>query len=65
MEVYRITQDASVHYITYSIVDWLPTFVSESPCRIITDSLRHCHDHKGLRVNAYVIMPTHLRIRGF
>ena len=26
----------------------------------MTNSLNHCHDHKGLRINAYAIMPTHM-----
>jgi REP-associated tyrosine transposase len=34
-------------------------FVSQNTCSIITDSLRYCH-HNKLRINAYVIMPTHL-----
>jgi hypothetical protein len=41
-------------------VDWLPVFVSEVACKIVTDSLAFCHEHKGLRTNACVIMPTHL-----
>jgi putative transposase len=60
METYRISDEASVYYVTYSIVDWLPVFVSESACRIVTDCFVHCQQHKGLCVNAYVIMPTHL-----
>ena len=60
MERYRIDPDAAVYFVTYSIVDWLPVFISEATCRIITDSLNFCHERKGLCVNAYVIMPTHL-----
>ena len=60
MERYRITADAAVYYVTYSIVEWLPVFVSEDVCRIVTDSLNFCHQNKGLRINAMVIMPTHL-----
>jgi REP element-mobilizing transposase RayT len=60
MERYRITPDSAVYYITYSVIDWLPVFVSESACRLVTDSLSFCHTNKGLRINAYVIMPTHL-----
>jgi putative transposase len=52
--------DASVYYVTYSIVDWLPVFVSEEACRIVANSLNYCHDQKELRINAYVIMPSHL-----
>ena len=60
METYRIHDDTSVYFVTYSVVSWLPLFVSERACRIVTDSLAFCHAHKGLRVNAYVIMPTHI-----
>ncbi len=60
MERYRIHDDVGIYYITMSVVNWLPVFVSEDPCRIVTDSLNYCHEHKGLRVNAYVIMPTHV-----
>ena len=59
MERYRVFSDGSLYFVTFTVVDWLPVFVSESSCRIITDSLNFCHEHKGLRVNAYVIMPTH------
>ncbi len=60
MERYRIHPDGAVYYVTYSVVEWLPVFVSEDACRIITDSLTYCHKHKRLRTNAYVIMPTHM-----
>ena len=59
-ERYRIVDDAHVYFVTYSIVQWLPVFVSDAPCRIITDSLKFCHEKKGLCTNAYVIMPTHM-----
>ncbi len=60
MERYRFVSEAGAYYVTFSIVDWLPVFVSEAACRIVTDSLNFCHEHKGLRTNAFVIMPTHM-----
>jgi putative transposase len=65
MERYRIHADAAVYYFTYSIVEWLPVFVSEAACKIVTDSLSFCHRAKGLRVNAFVIMPTHMHLIAF
>jgi putative transposase len=65
MERYRITSEAAVYYLTYSIVDWLPVFIDQSTCRIITDSLTFCHRQKSLRINAFVIMPTHLHLIAF
>jgi REP element-mobilizing transposase RayT len=60
MERYRFHADGSLFYVTFTVVDWLPVFVSEAAFQIVTDSLNFCHRHKGLRINAYVIMPTHL-----
>src|SRR5262249_31131775 len=58
MECYRIHPDAAVYYLTYSVVEWLPVFVSEASCKILTQSLTFCHREKQLRINAYVVMPT-------
>jgi REP element-mobilizing transposase RayT len=60
MERYRIGPDAAIYFVTFSIVAWLPVFVSEATCRIVTDSLTFCHREKMLRINAFVVMPTHL-----
>jgi putative transposase len=60
MERYRIHPDVSVYFVTYSIVDWLPVFISGAACDIVASSLYYCHELKGLRMNGYVIMPTHI-----
>ena len=65
MEKYRIRPEASVYFLTYSIVEWLPIFVDDAACGIVTESLAFCHRQKQLRVNAYVIMPTHLHLITF
>ena len=59
-ERYRISDEAHVYFVTYSIVEWLPVFVSEKACRIVTDSLNFCQQKKHLCTNAFVIMPTHM-----
>jgi len=60
MERYRFHADGTFFYVTFTVVDWLPVFVSEQACKLITDNLNFCHSNKGLRTNAYVIMPTHV-----
>lgn len=62
MERYCIAPECAVYFLTYSIIDWLPIFIAESPCKIITDSLTHCYHEKHLRINAYVVMPTHMHL---
>jgi hypothetical protein len=52
--------DAAVYYWTYSVVEWLPVFFSEESCKIVSESLTLRHREKQVRMNAYVIMPTHI-----
>ena len=60
MERYRIGADGGVYFVTMSVVEWLPVFVSEAACKIVAESLNFCHHNKALRINAYVVMPSHL-----
>jgi putative transposase len=60
MERYRIVKDVGLYYVTFSVVDWLPVFIDETACKIITESFNFCVTNKHLGVNAYLIMPTHL-----
>ncbi len=48
------------HFVTWTLTEWLPIFLSDAYCRILTDSLGYCRREKGLLVHAYVIMPTHM-----
>ena len=65
MERYRIHAEAAVYYLTYAIVEWLPVFVSQKTCAVVADSLGFCCRQKQLRINAFVIMPTHLHLIAF
>lgn len=56
MEVYHLHNDHALYFLI-SVIDWLPPFVSEQSCLIITDSLNFCHREKHLHINAFVIMP--------
>ena len=60
MERYRIAEGVGLYYVTFTVVEWLPVFIDETACRIITESFNFCVTNKHLGVNAYVIMPTHL-----
>jgi len=58
---YRIAEKGlQPHFITWTVEEWLPVFVSDSYCQLITDSLEYCRQQKGLLVHAYVVMPTHV-----
>jgi REP element-mobilizing transposase RayT len=65
METYHISEEVALYYFTFTVIDWLPVFVSEAPCKIVTESLNYCHREKSLRINAFVLMPTHLHLIAF
>ncbi len=62
METYQIQEGAALYYLTFTVIEWLPIFIAEEPCKILTDSLNYCHHHKSLRINTFVIMPTHAHL---
>ncbi len=60
MERYRIVEGVGLYFVTFTIVEWLPVFISEAACKVVIESFNFCVQNKFLRVNSYVIMPTHL-----
>ena len=60
MERYRLISGVGVYFVTFTVVEWLPVFIDETSCSIVTGSFNFCIEKKGLRVIAYVIMPNHL-----
>lgn len=65
MERYRIVGGVGLYYLTFSVIEWLPVFIDETTCKIITDSFNFCITNKSLGLNGYVIMPTHLHAIAF
>jgi REP element-mobilizing transposase RayT len=56
---YRVHHPDGAHFVTCTIVEWLPVFTSSPCCDIVVKSLEHCREHKGLRIYAWVILDTH------
>jgi len=56
---YRINEPESAHFVTSTVVEWLPVFTTKACCDIVVRSLEYCRKHKGLRVYAWVILDNH------
>jgi putative transposase len=56
---YRILHPDHAHFVTCTIVEWLPVFTSQACCDILVKSLQHCRQRKGLKIYAWVILDTH------
>jgi REP-associated tyrosine transposase len=56
---YRINTPDLAHFVTSTIVEWLPIFTSSGYCDIVVRSLLYCRAHKGLKIYAWVILENH------
>jgi putative transposase len=56
---YLIYHQDRAHFVTSTIVEWLPIFTSPACCDILVNSLRHCREHKMLKIYAWVILDNH------
>ena len=56
---FRAHQDIYFYLVTSTVTDWTPVFARPATCDVLIQSLRYCQERKGLRILAYVIMPTH------
>jgi REP element-mobilizing transposase RayT len=56
-----ISSQNFAYFVTFTVVDWLPLFQQQGYRIIVLDSLAYVRSHKQVQLNAYVIMPTHIR----
>jgi hypothetical protein len=59
---YRIVDGASPHFLTCTIVAWLPVFTRPEAVKIILDSWRFLQNRQRLVVYGYVILENHLHL---
>ena len=49
---YTVREPERAHFITSTIVDWLPLFTTQACCDIVTGSFDFCRREKGLKLYA-------------
>ena len=59
---YKATTTEDAYFITITIVGWVDVFTRLDQKYIITDSLKHCQQNKGLEIYAYCIMSSHIHL---
>ncbi len=59
---YKIIERKAPHFITCTVVGWVPVFTRQKYLDIITSSLAYCRQQKGLHLHAYVILDNHLHL---
>lgn len=56
---YRINNEDAAHFITSTVIEWLPVFTTAACCDILIRSFEYCREHKALRIHAWVILDNH------
>ena len=59
---YKIYEPTHPHFLTCTILNWLPIFTRKESVQIIIDSLKHLQKEENLKLYAYVILENHLHI---
>ena len=59
---YKITQDDGIHFVTSTIVEWIPVFTSKNYFDILIKSLEFSRSNKGMKLYAFVILDNHFHL---
>jgi putative transposase len=57
---YRVHEPRAAHFVTSTVVEWLPVFTNSARCDILIESLQFCRENKGLEIYAWVILDNHI-----
>ena len=59
---YHITAPDQPHFVTCTVLEWLPVFTRPETVDILLDSLRFLQVNAGLKVYAWVVLENHLHL---
>lgn len=57
---YTITEPDQAHFMTCTVMEWLPVFTRPETVQIILDCWQYQREHQGLKLYGYVILENHL-----
>jgi REP element-mobilizing transposase RayT len=56
---YHVRDSTFAHFITGTVVEWLPVFTTATMCDLLVSSLRYSQEKKALQIFAWVILDNH------
>ena len=59
---YKIRDQEKLHFVTFTVVNWIDVFVRIEYKDIVVHSLNYCIDKKGLEVFVWCIMTSHIHL---
>ena len=61
-EKYKFVDPEGTYFVTTTAVGWVDVFTRPELKHIVINSLEYCQREKGLRIHAWVLMPSHLHM---
>ena len=61
-ENYKIVNQYSVYFLTFTVTDWVDVFTRLNYRNIIAESLTFCRENKGLQLFAWCLMTNHIHM---
>ena len=57
---YKIYEPTYPHFVTFTILNWIPIFTNRDSVDIVINSMKHLQEHDNLKIYAYVILENHI-----
>ncbi|MEI6707625.1 MAG: transposase [Methylococcales bacterium] len=59
---YTIRETEAPHFLTCTVINWMPLFTRPETVDIILNALQHRQQHNGWKIYGYVILENHLHL---
>jgi len=59
---YKIRDQEKLHFVTFTVINWIDVFTRVEYKDIVVDSLNYCIENKGLEVYGWCIMTSHVHL---
>ena len=59
---YRICDEKAPHFLTCTVLNWMPLFTRPQTAGIILDALRYRQEETGWKIYGYVILENHIHL---
>ncbi len=59
---YKIIDEQAIHFVTCTVLHWIPIFTKIETKQIIIESLQHLQKSDNLKIYSYVILENHLHL---
>ena len=57
---YKIRNQNAIHFITFSVVEWVDVFTRREYKDLLVEDLKYCQLNKGLNIHSWIIMSNHV-----